>query len=95
MLFRDWIRVEGLSYAEAARRCGLSTATMARRYALKGVVPRVATMPKIIAGTDGKVLPNDFFEVHDEVPGARCLANSGQKLDSGDPAADRVRGNER
>jgi hypothetical protein len=62
MLFRDWIRAEGLSYAEAARRCGLPTATMARRYALKGVVPRVGTMPKIIAGTGGKVRPNDFFE---------------------------------
>lgn len=61
MTFDEWIRAEDITFAEAARRIGVANASVARRYARAGRVPRPRVLARIVQATAGLVTANDFF----------------------------------
>lgn len=62
MRFADWVSSMELSWDEAARRIGVANASVAWRYA-HGSIPRPAIIRHIYAVTDGRVTPNDFYQI--------------------------------
>lgn len=60
MLWRDWVKDQGLSWEAAARLIGAGNATVAHRYGCRSI-PRPPQMLRIYVVTDGQVTPNDFY----------------------------------
>ena len=61
MTLKEYIKINKISQARFARRCGISRSAInhfiaGRRY------PNPETMRRILLATDGEVKPNDFFD---------------------------------
>lgn len=63
MLLEDWLRREGLSFAEAGRRLGLRS-----RASVGRIIRERLAGPDTVRGiydlTGGEVSPNDIFDLH-------------------------------
>jgi len=68
MRLEDWLKKEERSKAWFARRIGVPQSTIARIIA-DNRAPTHQVMEKIIEGTNGEVLPNDFFDLKRVVGG--------------------------
>ncbi|MFT3966848.1 MAG: helix-turn-helix transcriptional regulator [Sphingobium sp.] len=67
MHLKDWREAKGLTRQQLAERLA-RTPEAVRRYEEGERIPDRATMSLIVAVTDGRVTPNDFFGV--STPGA-------------------------
>jgi len=61
MTLKEYIKINKISQARFARRCGISRSAInhfiaGRRY------PNPETMRRILLATNGEVKPNDFFD---------------------------------
>ena len=66
MKLKEWIKEEGLSCSEAARRFGImniNPATNVWSYCNGQRIPRPKEMIKIYKATNKKVQPNDFYDL--------------------------------
>tara|TARA_R100000234_G_scaffold71117_1_gene43726 strand:- start:505 stop:726 length:222 start_codon:yes stop_codon:yes gene_type:complete len=66
MHLNDYRLKKGWHYTDLARLVGVKHATIVRRWCLpfddkERLIPRQENMDKIIALTDGEVMPNDFY----------------------------------
>lgn len=61
MTLRDWLIEKKVPAAVFAGRIGRSPEAV-RRYINGERIPDKSTMPRIVAVTDGDVMPNDFFD---------------------------------
>lgn len=62
MRLEDWLNEQKVSVGAFARKIGVPDSTI-RRVISERRSPTHAIMERIIAATDGAVLPNDFFEL--------------------------------
>lgn len=63
MLWRDWVKDQGLSWDAAARLIGAANASVAYRYGHHRSVPRPPAMARIYLATGGQVTPMDFYQL--------------------------------
>lgn len=63
MNLAQYLADNGITEAEFARQTGLYQSTIHR--IKRGAVPGPATMAAIVKATDGKVQPNDFYNIGD------------------------------
>lgn len=70
MKLRTYLDETGLTEAQFADQVGLSQAAI-NRYCAGLRTPDKDAMPAIIKGTEGKVQPNDFFDIAEHSPKQR------------------------
>jgi transcriptional regulator with XRE-family HTH domain len=63
MKLADYLATQDISYAEFARKIGVTGKDTVRRYAEQGRIPSETMMLRIVEATDGKVTANDFFGI--------------------------------
>ena len=63
MRLSEFLSQGGISLNEFARRVGAKNARTIQRYTKHGRIPSGSMMARIVRETDGKVQPNDFFEL--------------------------------
>ena len=66
MQLSEYLSEKGISLSAFARQVGAKNARTIQRYTKHGRIPAGAMMAKIMAATDGKVQPNDFFAASGE-----------------------------
>lgn len=68
MKLADYLREADITISEFARRIDAKNARTVQRYTKHGRVPSGAMMAKIMAATEGRVQPTDFFSAPTEQP---------------------------
>ena len=68
MHISEWLRDEGLNYAQGGRRLGFDRTTT-RRYALGLEIPRAERIAEIRLRTDNKVTAADWYPEDNHVNG--------------------------
>ena len=61
MTLDDWLRTQGITDAEFARRSGVRHKQLVGKYRKRRQIPGLANMRRIHEATDGAVSANDFF----------------------------------
>ena len=62
MRLSDYLKAEGMTLAQFGSQIGISASTV-HRYATGLRVPKPEVMSRVFAATDGRVTPNDFFDL--------------------------------
>lgn len=62
MTLAEYLEESGATRAEAAEALGVSQVTV-HRYLKEGAIPNREVMPRLVKWSNGKVTPNDFYEL--------------------------------
>lgn len=63
MKLRDYLQERGISFREMQKITGIHAAQLCN-YCNGGRIPRPYAMKAIYQGTEGKVQPNDFYDIN-------------------------------